>query len=273
MVSSSLAFLRSVPESQAQIANNGIATSYGIRTDAHIAGPARLKQLQMLSDMSIASLQDLLDRSNEAERVIRSALKPQAAASETSKANIRWQISELGLSLRDICQQCVESNDRDGLVALSELAPAAIRGGKLSVGQANSSVNKVIDYANEQIAVFAAQLFTDKEKALAQEVRECDISMSHLRKNHQDLVNYFESLTLANAVAGMHNRPERLFRWQGIPGDNLPKGYINLQSDVSISTPSEIGGGSGSGAAPTGGYLYNGSQAGQWTETPTRRGN
>lgn len=272
MVSKALTVLRGTPEKQAARANATIAESFSIRHDVLTSGPQKLAALQRLSSDSIDVIEQLLADANDAERQVRSALSPSSTASADSLAKIRWVVDS-GLSLQSICEQLVKEADRNGLVALRQTAPWAIRAGKLSFGR-SGAIDKAIDYAIETIARHEQSLYTTQERLLSQEVRECDISGSYIKGNHKTLMSYFEVLTTPQAVSGMHAKPEKLMRWQGLPGDDRPKGFIDLQSDVvspDAASYSNAPVDDGSSQAPTGGYLVDGSGRSQWTETATRR--
>ncbi len=235
MVSSALATLRGMPQEQADVYNAYLPACAKIRLNPLLSNAGRLQKIADLMNAAVSDLQDVLTRSNAAEKKVRAALTSTATATPEDVASMRWAIDS-GISLINICQQLVNDNNRSGFLALRQLLPWEQLAHKLVFvpGQSQDAYDRAMAQARTLIAAYEQQLFTPAEKALADEVTECDISMPYLRLNHTTLTGFFQKQTQASTVAGTFTRVASLYRWQGLPGDNLPKGMMQLLADETV---------------------------------------
>jgi hypothetical protein len=231
MASRNLTLLRTVPANQAIAYNSYIQKSALVRQDVYSTGESKLAQISKLVAAAQSTLADLLTGSNDAEKAIRKAAAPAAGqAGEASLTKIRWAFDN-NIDIAVICDQLVEDVDVDGFLALSQVLPWAAKANKLSGAHSRPEDN--LKAARATILGYEKQLMTPAQLALQDELRELDVSMGMLRSNFLVLNSFFEMQTLPSAVQGSFQRVSKLYRWQGLPGDNQPKGSINLADDLS----------------------------------------
>lgn len=230
MTSSSLTFLRSVPDSQAKVYNDYTPKLTRIRTNALLSIAGMMPDILKFVDAAVGTLQDLQDRTNSAVTAIQHAVSSSdVQASETACAKVRWAIDN-GIDVQDICLQLIEDNDAEGFIALRQLVPWAIRAKKIM--GATTSVTKSAQSIRESIVVLEKQIMTPAQLAALAELNECNVSIEMVRTNFTRLFTFFDLQEQPGvATSGMYHRVEQLYRWQGLPNDTQPKGFISLSDD------------------------------------------
>jgi hypothetical protein len=239
MISDQLSFLRGVPNQQAQLYNSYLTSSTQVRRDQLLPGDARLAQISRLVAAALTRLDGIQQQVNDAERIIDGRVSvPTADASDVALHKIEWA-ADHGLTLTDVCEQLVADNDVAGFTALRMMLPWLYKANKLG--------DYKMDTAQAVVLQAMQPLLTPAQRSAADEARECSISMPLIRKNFTDIGDFLQQQTMPSAVAGAFTRLQSLYRWQGLPNDNQPKGSLALSDDfggsltdkmvVSVNTP------------------------------------
>lgn len=219
MTSSSLTFLRSVPQQQANQYNNYLKTTTATRQDIYQDGQVKASRIAMLAQAALDALLASLNDANTAETKIRNAAAlPDVAVDPNATERIKFALDR-GKSIEDICRILLSTTDTAGFVALRSLLPY--------ICDQEQDIKKY----GASIMAYESQLFTPAQQSLVAELRECEISMPLLRQNYNDLQDFYTLQLGVNAVSGMFKRLEKLWLWQGLPNDSQKKGMLPLTDD------------------------------------------
>jgi hypothetical protein len=142
---------------------------------------------------------------------------------EAARTKVR-QALENGFGFYDLCQQLVEEGDRQALAALDEQAPYLIKAGLVAAPSGVSS-GKQVAYIRESLSQFQARMLSDREHPLYAEAQETAISSGLMESNEKVFERWCDQMPLSGGAQRPLAGP--LYRWQGLPGDDTPKGTLD----------------------------------------------